>query len=650
MTGCDPTAPNGNGSTLLWPVSLFGAWCCLNEGNGRRRSSEAQFHDVVPVEHFIGPDLLKPIAIINPERTDCFTEPPKEVTAHFDLMPADASGQTDRFQVKTPISTPVHKTSAREMPLQLDLKSDNNFFEEDSPADGGVHFDTTREMAQGPPTSTSSSRGQWGRVSPLARAAASSRSIASRPTMSWVRIASTKSRCGADLVTRGVDEWWNLAQRSSGTGLMLRVSENSELDRPSEGWWGSIPEFGEASYDFTLTRGMFHPVRHYAAQGRLRYRKDGFDLDLAYVTSRIIAMSFPGKGLGRTFRNKFAHVNKFLNTKHPGHFRIYNLCGEPKLKDNGFTEQTIKFGCPDHSPPPMQLLWNLCQDAESWLRADPENVVVIHCKAGKGRTGVVVCAFLLYVGAARTAYEALKWWAQVRGGKYEGVTIPSQIRWVCMWHHWLLNGAKGLNSDPMDLDALAPPPATVPVSPMYQQFSSNQLGGGSFGKYRLREAIIGPVCPDILREDAAGKREVEVSIKLVTHENLYMGTGTYHKFPKFVAFADKDDVVIVELPSTSPILDLPELCAVIVLSRPGFQCGPGPPPGLKMIAWWNHAFLCPSVNSSLNGGQVQQRLLLDLPPKFIDGKTIRSKDHPDTACKLRFEDLRTGDDVLPLEN
>eukprot|EP00971_Amphidinium_carterae_P198645 3942393-Amphidinium_carterae.1 len=32
---------------------------------------------------------------------------------------------------------------------------------------------------------------------------------------------------------------------------------------------------------------------------------------------------------------------------------------------------------------------------------------------------------------------------------------------------------------------------------------------------------------------------------------------------------NQDDVVIVELPSTSPILDLPELCAVIVLSRPG---------------------------------------------------------------------------------
>eukprot|EP00971_Amphidinium_carterae_P226925 4500903-Amphidinium_carterae.1 len=46
---------------------------------------------------------------------------------------------------------------------------------------------------------------------------------------------------------------------------------------------------------------MFHPVRHYAAQGRLRYRKDGFDLDLAYVTSRIM-MWLPKEN---TFQRKF---------------------------------------------------------------------------------------------------------------------------------------------------------------------------------------------------------------------------------------------------------------------------------------------------------------------------------------------------------
>ena len=36
---------------------------------------------------------------------------------------------------------------------------------------------------------------------------------------------------------------------------------------------------------------------------RLRYVWDGFDLDLCYMTSRIIAMGFPGKGVEATARS-----------------------------------------------------------------------------------------------------------------------------------------------------------------------------------------------------------------------------------------------------------------------------------------------------------------------------------------------------------
>ncbi len=32
----------------------------------------------------------------------------------------------------------------------------------------------------------------------------------------------------------------------------------------------------------------------------------------------------------------------------------------------------------------------------SYLNEDPENMVAIHCKAGKGRTGLMVCVFMLY--------------------------------------------------------------------------------------------------------------------------------------------------------------------------------------------------------------------------------------------------------------
>lgn len=40
-----------------------------------------------------------------------------------------------------------------------------------------------------------------------------------------------------------------------------------------------------------------------------------------------------------------------------------------------------------------------CEDAAAFLAAAPDNVVVVHCKAGKGRTGMLICALLLHMVA-----------------------------------------------------------------------------------------------------------------------------------------------------------------------------------------------------------------------------------------------------------
>lgn len=61
----------------------------------------------------------------------------------------------------------------------------------------------------------------------------------------------------------------------------------------------------------------------------------------------------------------------------------------------------------DHQPPPLEVLRALCHDAATWLEADPQNVVAIHCKAGKGRTGTAVAALLLYMHLVQDADEAI---------------------------------------------------------------------------------------------------------------------------------------------------------------------------------------------------------------------------------------------------
>jgi len=64
----------------------------------------------------------------------------------------------------------------------------------------------------------------------------------------------------------------------------------------------------------------------------------------------------------------------------------------------------------------------------SWLKADEKNVAVVHCLAGKGRTGTIIGGFLMYSGLFNDADEALNFFAYKRSKNTWGVTSPSQIR------------------------------------------------------------------------------------------------------------------------------------------------------------------------------------------------------------------------------
>ncbi|CAI6010907.1 unnamed protein product, partial [Closterium sp. NIES-65] len=211
----------------------------------------------------------------------------------------------------------------------------------------------------------------------------------------------------------------------------------------------------------------------------------GFDLDLTYVTDSIIAMGFPAgdpssgllgfvEGL---YRNHMDDVMRFLESRHSGRYKVYNLCSERLYDPDRFHGTVACFPFDDGTCPPLALTLALCESAKGWLAGGGKrgpgsstgaaaggeatqagqagqaggisssssssgdgsmssgggNVVVVHCKAGMGRTGLVVACLLLALKVCSTAQEAVALFRDKRSVDGKALTSPSQQRHVAYY-------------------------------------------------------------------------------------------------------------------------------------------------------------------------------------------------------------------------
>ncbi|KAI9912001.1 hypothetical protein PsorP6_008969 [Peronosclerospora sorghi] len=180
-------------------------------------------------------------------------------------------------------------------------------------------------------------------------------------------------------------------------------------------------------------------LRAAVSGSRVRFVQDGYDLDLTYISPKLIAMGYPASGVEKTYRNDINEVANLLNFRHPNAYRVYNL-SERSYDYSKFEGRVRECGFPDHHPPPLQLLLDIMNDMIEWVAKSSKHVIVVHCLAGKGRTGVVCSCYLLLTGYYGSIFRLRKeqelrelanssirdFW-KARG---QGVRFPSQALYI----------------------------------------------------------------------------------------------------------------------------------------------------------------------------------------------------------------------------
>ncbi|XP_034145435.1 tensin isoform X4 [Esox lucius] len=183
----------------------------------------------------------------------------------------------------------------------------------------------------------------------------------------------------------------------------------------------------------------------------LQAMEENYEVDLVYITERIISVSFPSGAEERSYASNIKEVASMLGSKHGEHYLLLNL-SERRNDITKLNHKVLDFGWPDHHAPALDKICSMCKAMDTWLNADQHNVVVLHNKGNRGRTGVVVAAYMHYSNISASADQALDRFAMRRFYQDKALPVgqPSQRRYI-RYFSGLLSGNIKINNKPLFL-------------------------------------------------------------------------------------------------------------------------------------------------------------------------------------------------------
>ncbi|XP_071320251.1 tensin-1 isoform X7 [Trachinotus anak] len=187
------------------------------------------------------------------------------------------------------------------------------------------------------------------------------------------------------------------------------------------------------------------------SQSVVQAMEESYEVDLVYITERIISVSFPAGAEEHSYTTNLKEVATMLRSKHGEHYLMLNL-SEQRNDISKLNHKVLEFGWPDHHAPALDKICSMCKAIDTWLNGDPHNVVVLHNKGNRGRTGVVVAAYMHYSNISASADQALDRFAMRRFYEDKALPVgqPSQKRYV-RYFNGLLSGHIKINNKPLFL-------------------------------------------------------------------------------------------------------------------------------------------------------------------------------------------------------